>query len=113
MIDVVVITNSNGEVKGVSVRGHANTAPKGQDIVCSAVSVLTQIPLMYLEDDPKTVNHYMYSLSDGNFSIRINNMNTCPQKVIISLEIIAKGLKELNKKYPDIINISYFNEDLY
>lgn len=30
------------EQNGITVSGHANTAPKGRDLACAAVSVLTQ-----------------------------------------------------------------------
>lgn len=39
-----------GQVAGFLVRGHAGCAPKGQDVVCAAVSALTQAAVAGLED---------------------------------------------------------------
>lgn len=44
MIKVYVGTNQ------IRVQGHANTAPKGQDIVCAAVSALTLTLIRGLKD---------------------------------------------------------------
>lgn len=41
MITVTLMRNSSQELVGFSVSGHAGQAPKGQDIVCAAVSVLS------------------------------------------------------------------------
>ena len=42
MIKVTIYQNSEGEITGVSIQGHAGYADNGSDIVCAAVSVLAQ-----------------------------------------------------------------------
>ena len=41
MVTIIVCKNSKEEVIALRVNGHAGYAEQGQDIVCSAVSVLT------------------------------------------------------------------------
>ena len=49
MMRVIVRRSAGGEITGFSVRGHAGFAPEGSDIVCAAVSVLTQTALRSLD----------------------------------------------------------------
>lgn len=41
MIRVDLYLNQQGEIQSFEVKGHAGYAPKGEDIVCAAVSALT------------------------------------------------------------------------
>lgn len=49
MIQVDIFYQESG-IKGFTVTGHAGYAPSGEDIVCAAVSVLTQTALLGLND---------------------------------------------------------------
>lgn len=46
---VITIVRTEGLIGAFTVTGHANTAPHGQDIVCAAVSALSQAAVMGLE----------------------------------------------------------------
>lgn len=46
----VQVRRRAGKVSGFSVRGHAGEAPRGRDIVCAAVSALTQAAVAGLEE---------------------------------------------------------------
>ena len=45
MIKIIIKTDED-KIIGYNVFGHANFAPKGKDIVCSAVSSITQNSLL-------------------------------------------------------------------
>jgi len=47
---IVEVRRRAGRVAGFSVRGHAGAAPRGKDIVCAAVSALTQAAVAGLEE---------------------------------------------------------------
>ena len=49
MITVDLFKNEQGLITGYKVSGHAGFAAAGEDIVCGAVSVLTQTPILGLE----------------------------------------------------------------
>lgn len=93
MIKVIYNTNS------LKVRGHANFADYGKDIVCASVSSLVTC----------TVNN-IYSLNnnaieysdDGNIiNIKINDDSNS----LILLNNLVEMLKELEIKYPKNIKI--------
>ena len=49
MIKIIIKTDED-KIIGYNVFGHANFAPKGKDIVCSAVSSITQTALLGLKE---------------------------------------------------------------
>jgi len=49
MLTIDIIRNSAQAIIGFRVIGHANTAPRGHDIVCAGVSALTQAAVIGLE----------------------------------------------------------------
>jgi uncharacterized protein len=54
MITVEVLRRQ-GQVTGFHVTGHAGLAPRGQDILCAAVSAVTQTALLGLRETPGVV----------------------------------------------------------
>ncbi len=49
MVRVAVERASDGRITAFSVQGHAGAGRRGQDIVCAAVSVLSQTAILGLE----------------------------------------------------------------
>ena len=58
MITVDLFKNEQGLITGYKVSGHAGFAAAGEDIVCGAVSVLTQTPILGLEQHLKCQPSY-------------------------------------------------------
>lgn len=50
MIAVTVRRNQQGQIEGFTVQGHAGYAQRGYDIVCAAVSALTQTAVWGLRE---------------------------------------------------------------
>jgi uncharacterized protein YsxB (DUF464 family) len=48
VITIKAVTDETGLLRSCEVRGHAGAGPKGGDIVCAAVSVLTRTALSVL-----------------------------------------------------------------
>lgn len=93
------ITKKNGEIINISMKGHANQADYGRDIVCAGVSsILTT-----------TVNAI---LSFDNLAIKVEENNPFFLSVLKNDEVTSKLLKnmvslfyELEETYPKNINI--------
>lgn len=76
MIKVLVKEN------GISVSGHAGTAPKGQDIVCAAVSALTLNLIQGLE---QVAGVKIQTMSEpGNICIKWQHLNDTGKALIDS-----------------------------
>lgn len=89
----VTITNNK-----ISVIGHAGYAPPGQDIVCAAISALTQTLIASIEE--LTGNKIKCDLRRGNAVIEYEDLTEDAQLLVESFFIGAEGIA---KAYPDCV----------
>lgn len=94
MIIVTIYKSFTSDV-GLEVIGHANYAPKGKDIVCSAVSTLVQHTIYNAES-------YVKSNEDGNYTVVFN---TSDRDTYVLLKSFERSIKQLAKQYPDYIKV--------
>ena len=91
----------NGCFTGFECRGHALSAPHGQDIVCAAVSSAclmtanTGIEIMHLDAEAAADN--------GFLRFKVNSSPAEAQDIISGLHL---HVTELEKQYPENIKVS-------
>lgn len=95
MIIVTIYKSSTSDV-GLEVIGHANYAPKGKDIVCSAVSTLVQHTIY------NSTSH-VYSNEDGNYNATFDCRSD--RDTYVLLKSFERSIKQLAKQYPDNIKV--------
>ena len=98
----VTICRSENDITGFTVDGHANFKPPGEDIVCSAVSVLTQAALLGL------AQHILidYSISEGHMECRLPELDEVDKiRAEAILETMLLGLKNIEKNYPGYVEV--------
>ena len=86
---------------GISIKGHANYAPHGQDIVCSAVSVLVQTLIQSVEE--LTTDKIEYSMQPGTVDIKFWCLSD-QSKVLIDAFFI--GIKGIAEAHPDNVTLT-------
>ena len=86
---------------GISIRGHANYAPIGQDIVCSAVSVLVQTLIQSVEE--LTADKIEYSMQPGTVDIKFWCLSD-QSKVLIDAFFI--GIQRTAEAFPENVSIT-------
>ncbi len=101
MIKIIIKTDED-KIIGYNVFGHANFAPKGKDIVCSAVSSITQTALLGLKELLK--KDIEFEQDNGLSRVQINNPDKDSNLV---LETMLLGLKEIEKIYPKNVLLKY------
>lgn len=94
MIYVYVYRNS------VSVRGHANYAEHGKDIVCAAVSMLAQNLIKSIEE--LTDDTVKYEISQGTVDIYFRDLSEKSKTLVDSFFI---GISTIAREYPDNVRI--------
>ena len=85
----------------VKISGHANYAQPGQDIVCAAVSVLSQTLIESLErltDDTIT-----YNIKPGTVDINYRNLS---ERGKLLLDSFFVGVRMIAAEYPDNVKLS-------
>ena len=91
MITVLVVPGR------IHVSGHANTAPKGSDIVCSAVSALTLTLIRGLKEIAQMRLHE--SVESGNICIEWQTINDSGKALIDTWFL---GMCSIAEEYPVI-----------
>lgn len=86
---------------GLTVRGHANYADSGKDIVCAGVSTLIQTLIQSIKE--LTADEIQYSLSPGKVHIKFWNLSDITKALISSFFI---GVKMIADEYPENVKLS-------
>lgn len=105
MVKVTFYRNSERTLVGFKMEGHANFAGKGGDIVCSAVSMLSQASLNGLHDVAGI--KISFSRRDGFLSCRVPAELTDEQQIMAKaiLETMHGGLLNIRKNYGRYVDI--------
>lgn len=99
MIKITAVRN-NGKIINLSVKGHANSAPKGEDLVCAAVSSILVGGCNAL----KQPNCFTIKLDSGDASIvEISKANEHDYEVLETMVIQFKTIEESDSKHLQII----------
>lgn len=94
---MIVIKRTEG---GVTVSGHANYAENGKDIVCAAVSTLTQTLIASIE--VLTADKIKYNISTGFVEIKHGILS---EKAQFLMESFFIGCHMIAETYPDNVCI--------
>ena len=84
----------------ITVTGHAGYAEHGKDIVCSAISALTQVFIASVEQ--LTTDKLKCVIAAGNAVIRYEDLSEHGQLLIKSFFV---GLKMIADEYPQYVRI--------
>ena len=88
--------------------GHAGAAPKGMDIVCAAISILTESLVMALLDDEKRGRvkvDWQMNEQDGSLRVHAEPKSGQEPKIRAYFKMAMVGLKAMQEEYPGNIKI--------
>ncbi|MCR3921916.1 MAG: ribosomal-processing cysteine protease Prp [Firmicutes bacterium] len=102
----VCVKRTAGHVINVVVRGHAGNAPKGEDIICAAVSVLVQTFLFSLQRLLQL--DVTADIRDGYFNLTVptNLVPAVQEQVTLLADSMIVGLDEIDKSYPGFLQVN-------
>ena len=101
MIRVRIERDSTGRIQGFEAKGHAGAGPRGNDIVCAAVSVLTDSVFLGLDRHLK--REMEWDADSGDISVRLKEAPDELTEAILATLVL--GLTEIQKLYPDRLRI--------
>ena len=109
MININIFRDNNGSVVGYRIEGHANYDEHGRDILCAAISVLSQTTLIALNKvcgiDEKDL---CFSVDNDrgylDVSLSKNLEKESRYKADIVLDTMIVGIEDLSAQYPEYIN---------
>lgn len=105
MIKVRIKRNA-GKVAQVTVSGHAGSAPKGEDLICAAVSALAQSYLFSLQ---RLLNIQVDTdVREGYLSLTLPA--SLPERTAEDATLLADsmliGMDEINRSYPGFLEVT-------
>lgn len=105
MITVNILMSAQDRVKELKVKGHADFSEHGTDIVCSAVSALTQTALLGLIEVARLDLKYCVKEGLLNFSIPYIEDGDNKLKADAILDTMVMGLRNIEKNYSPYIRL--------
>ncbi len=105
MIRIEFLSDTEGLIQGFTVKGHAGYNEAGKDIVCAAVSAVTQTAVIGLTDvagiNPKHIQHNGFLQC-----VLPRDMNQEQKKTTgVILRTMLAGLQSIKGAYPNLISI--------
>lgn len=94
---MIVVSRTDNSIK---IKGHANYAETGRDIVCAAVSALVQTLIQSVEE--LTADKIQYSMQPGTVDINFGNLSEHAQLLVNSFFV---GVDMIASAYPDNVQI--------
>lgn len=85
---------------GITIKGHAGYAPRGQDIVCAAVSTLMYNLLASVE--VLTTDKIKYTMMLGSTDIFYGNLSEAAMLLVDSFFV---GIRMIADEYPDNVRV--------
>ena len=99
MIKVTISHASNGQVNFLEIKGHADSAPYGRDLVCAAVSAVITGGFNNL----KNIKDYQIKLDEGHALFKSNVTLDAHDEAVI--ETIICGLNTIREEDPEFIQV--------
>jgi uncharacterized protein YsxB (DUF464 family) len=108
---VTFIRRADGRLIGYRAQGHTGYAPAGQDIVCDAVSALTQSTLNGLRSVLKAP--VMFDIDDRSATLEVELTPEATGEQVkqaqLLLVTLLEGLQAIERSYPRNVRI-FFEE---
>ncbi len=111
MIDVTLWLDKRGSLCGIDASGHSGFAAKGNDIICSAASVLLRTVSRTLEIEPSV--ELVGNIEDqGELHLRFELLEESKREWLGGVSsFIVLGLKDLEAEYPSFCRIQLVVKD--
>ena len=94
----------------LTVKGHAGSAPVGEDLVCSAASILA----LTLERNIKqlkaqgVIRNFDIHISEGDAELTCTPVSKYANMVMLMFQSTVTGFQILAEKFPDYISLKIF-----
>ena len=103
MTNVLFLIDSDGKYKGFRIDGHTGYADDGEDIICAAVSALSQNTVNSI--DAFTEDRFSCDVDDGLLVFNMKESHISAESQLL-LNALVLGLENIEKAYgSEFINI--------
>jgi uncharacterized protein YsxB (DUF464 family) len=110
MIRIELCLDKFGLLKSCRVSGHAGAGPKGEDVVCAAVSVLTRTAYSVLSSR-EGLKIRASAPKRGEFQMKIDDFGTDEAFLSAIQRFLQEGLQSVSAEFPHHVEICIEKED--
>jgi hypothetical protein len=106
VIQIEIRLDQRGALLGFAVSGHAGSAPRGEDLVCAAVTVLfrTAARLLQLHPDIRIRGN---ASDSGRMDLTIEALPAEKRQWLAGLsDLLVRGSRDLQEENPEAIALS-------
>ena len=103
MTVVTLSYGKNGAIKKCQANGHAHFSKKGEDIVCSAITILVRTAMQVLSHN-ENVSLIADASQRGSLSFAVEAKSESPEtetQLICIGDFLRTGIKALTKEFPE------------
>lgn len=105
MIKIDISRDDQNNIVEFSIKGHADFAPHGEDIVCASISILSQTTILAL-NELLSIN-LEYCMEEGYLSCKLPNLtNEIREKANLILNTMLIGIKGTRGMYNKYIDLN-------
>ena len=98
---IKVTYEQRNDIFKLSINGHAEYAPHGSDIVCSAVSAIACGLIGLLENNSDHIQEKSIKIHEGKLDL----FCVGDEKIETGFEFLLVSLLQIEKKYPQYVNV--------
>lgn len=106
MVSFSIKCDRDNRINGFTCSGHAGYAEKGTDIVCAAVSALTQSAILAMERLVGIDLKLKVDSKTGFLDCSWVNIPKKAEQTELIIKMVALGLAEIQKQYPDHLKVN-------
>lgn len=99
MIKAKFYKDSQGNLSGFDISGHAGYAEEGSDIICAAVSAIAYTAVGYFVEKEICGTRPNYSENDGHMKLSLTSKEAQDATVKAVMEATLIGLKQIEYSY--------------
>lgn len=99
----IEIYEVDGLIRGFEVEGHSEYAEHGKDIVCAAISILSQTTLFTLLEDYGP--HCSYSKADGYLEVEILDVDKLDELQLL-FKAFKLGVLNVAEQFPKYVKLN-------
>lgn len=103
----VVIFKSKSYILGFEISGHSGYAEEGSDIVCSAISSISQMVIVGIKDVLK-IGAFV-EISSGYLKLNLSQKDAENESVTVLLKAFEKSARGIVKEYGNYVKMEVKN----
>ena len=107
----VRVMKTAGQIAGFEMSGHSGYADQGEDIVCAAISAISQTAVIGIVDVLGIDARCMQDDRRGRLSLTMPN-GCSDERADAVLRTMVAGLEQIERQYPDFIRIMFFETEV-